>query len=450
MADSAFLGAQTQEYTATAGSFNAALKEFYLPRLVSTVNERRVLMSRLERDAGKTDVSGRHARLPINIRGSNAIGARADADGGPTLPTPQNQTFVESTIGYAFNYGTIQVTHPVMQASKNDRGAWVKAMSAEMDGIRRDLKNDINRQFWGDGSGTIGIKVADDSVDSNTFVVQNGHYFKKGMIFQSIDASTGTYDANVHNISTGYTVASVGAKGANGAEITIENPAAGTEIASVSTDTYVRFGSLNNEIDGLSKIVSATGSLQGIDRGANPEWAAAVYGDNSDGSTPVDMNGASDVGPNLIDDSLLSAQSENEAETTIMLTTPTQFRRIGRTLTGQRRYATDMELDGGFTAINWAGIPIVWDIDCPTSGAFTNYSNNFTQSTDDTDSIFGLDENHLKIYQLADWDFDDTDGNILHRVDGKAAYKATLFWYANLGTTDGSKHFRIDGLKNNG
>ena len=70
----------------------------------------------------------------------------------------------------------------------------------------------------------------------------------------------------------------------------------------------------------------------------------------------------------------------------------------------------------------------------------------FEVATADNDFIFGLDEDHLAIYQLADWDFDDTDGNIMHRVEGKAAYDATLFWYANLGTTDPSKHFKITGL----
>jgi len=452
MADSAFLGVASQQYSATAGSFNAALKEFYLPRLVSTIGERRVLMSRLQRDAGKTDVSGRHARLPINIRGTNAIGARADADGGPTLPTPQNQTFVESQIGYAFNYGTIQVTHPVMQASKNDRGAFVKAMSAEMDGIRRDLKNDINRQLWGDGTGVVAIKTIADAGDDNTFKVQNGHYLKVGMRVQVLDTG-GALDTDANNLATGYTISSVGSKGADGTVIEIENPSSGGELGTANTDKFVRFGSLNNEIDGLQKIVNNTDSLQGINRTAGnyPEWAAKVFGDASDsGAAPVDMNGSNDVGPNLIDDSILEAQAENDAETSIMLTTPTQFRRIGRTLTANRRYATDMELEGGFTAINWAGIPIVWDIDCPTSCSFINYGDTYSRAADDQDSIFGLDESHLAIYQLADWDFDDTDGNIMHRVDGKAAYKATLFWYANLGTTDGSKHFRIDGLKNNG
>ena len=112
-----------QYYTTSSNTgFNAALKEFYLPRFLSTINENRILMSRLERDTSKTDVSGRHARVPVNIRPSQAIGARADSSSGPALPTPQSQTWVEVQIGYAFNYGTVRITHPVIQASRNDRG----------------------------------------------------------------------------------------------------------------------------------------------------------------------------------------------------------------------------------------------------------------------------------------------------------------------------------------
>ena len=189
MAASQYLGSAVT-HTNGNDAFNAVLKEFYLPRLTSTINEKRVLMSRLERDTSKTDVSGRHARLPVNIRPSQAIGARADADGGPSLPTPQSQTYIELIIGYAHNYGTVRVTHPVIQASRNDRGSFIRAIGSEMDGIRRDLRNDVNRQLFGDGTGAIAACTAADN-GSGVLTVSAGHKLKIGLVIEAFTEKTG-------------------------------------------------------------------------------------------------------------------------------------------------------------------------------------------------------------------------------------------------------------------
>ena len=85
----------------SVSSFDKALKEFYLPRLQSTINTDRVLLTRIQKDVSKTDASGRHATCPINIRPSQAMGSRHGTVGSPSLPTPQNQTIIATTIPFA-------------------------------------------------------------------------------------------------------------------------------------------------------------------------------------------------------------------------------------------------------------------------------------------------------------------------------------------------------------
>jgi hypothetical protein len=415
-----------QHYSVTENTgFNAALKEFYLPRLTSTINEKRILMTRLERDSSKTDVSGRHARLPVNIRPSQAIGARSDGSSGPTLPTPQSQTFVELQIGYAFNYATVRITHPVIQASKNDRGAFVRAIGAEMDGIRRDLKNDINRQLFGDGDGVLGITSGTHSSGDTALILQAGHKVK---VNSYIDSWT--------------TRESGGSSTVDGVQVTAISGNTLTIAADTWADNAYIFRQDNraNEMMGLLGIVDAnaaattfTSTLQNIARATYPEWDAQVYVGSSAGTARA-------ITEDILDAALLDSQSASEGETSLMVTSPVQFRKIGQLMTPDRRYSPSMELEGGFTAINWAGVPIVWDRDCP------RWSQQVADGTD-MDMIFGLDESELAIYQLADWDFDDTDGNVLHRRQDVAAYDATLFYYANLGTTDASKHFVIRDLE---
>ena len=421
MASSQYLGSAVT-HTNGNDAFNAVLKEFYLPRLTSTINEKRVLMSRLERDTSKTDVSGRHARLPVNIRPSQAIGARADADGGPSLPTPQSQTYVELIIGYAHNYGTVRVTHPVIQASRNDRGSFIRAIGSEMDGIRRDLRNDVNRQLFGDGSGVLAANTAVDD-GSGVLTVAAGHKLKIGMVIEAFTEKTGGSqndgDMTVSAVNTSGTAVSV--------------TGASTNIA--DNDYLFRKGNRGNEMMGLLGIVddgTYASTLQGIVRGTYPEWNSTVLSNSGT---------ARGISEDLLDNSLLQSEENSESEISLMITSSTQWRKIGQMMTPDRRYSTNMELPGGFTAISWAGVPIVWDRDCPRYGQVSHDANAV-----DTDFLFGLDESQLALYQLADWDFDDTDGNVLHRRQDVAAYDATLFYYGQLGTVDASKHFVIRDL----
>ena len=421
MASSQYLGSAVT-HTNGNDAFNAVLKEFYLPRLTSTINEKRVLMSRLERDTSKTDVSGRHARLPVNIRPSQAIGARADADGGPSLPTPQSQTYVELIIGYAHNYGTVRVTHPVIQASRNDRGSFIRAIGSEMDGIRRDLRNDVNRQLFGDGSGVLAANTAVDD-GSGVLTVSAGHKLKIGMVIEAFTEKTGGSqndgDMTVSAVNTSGTAVSV--------------TGASTNIA--DNDYLFRKGNRGNEMMGLLGIVddgTYASTLQGIVRGTYPEWNSTVLSNSGT---------ARGISEDLLDNSLLQSEENSESEISLMITSSTQWRKIGQMMTPDRRYSTNMELPGGFTAISWAGVPIVWDRDCPRYGQVSHDANAV-----DTDFLFGLDESQLALYQLADWDFDDTDGNVLHRRQDVAAYDATLFYYGQLGTVDASKHFVIRDL----
>ena len=421
MASSQYLGSAVT-HTNGNDAFNAVLKEFYLPRLTSTINEKRVLMSRLERDTSKTDVSGRHARLPVNIRPSQALGARADADGGPTLPTPQSQTYVELIIGYAHNYGTVRVTHPVIQASRNDRGSFIRAIGSEMDGIRRDLRNDVNRQLFGDGSGVLAANTAVDN-GSGVLTVSAGHKLKIGMVIESFTEKSGGSqndgDMTVSAVNT------------NGTEVTVTG--ASTNIA--DNDYLFRKGNRGNEMMGLLGIVddgTYASTLQGIVRGTYPEWNSTVLSNSGT---------ARGISEDLLDNSLLQSEENSESEISLMITSSTQWRKIGQMMTPDRRYSTNMELPGGFTAISWAGVPIVWDRDCPRYGQVSHDADAV-----DTDFLFGLDESQLALYQLADWDFDDTDGNVLHRRQDVAAYDATLFYYGQLGTVDASKHFVIRDL----
>lgn len=391
---------------ATLTTMNAALKKLYLPRLQSTVNTSTVLLSRLERVLKEKSVSGQSAIVPINLRPSEAIASLGD---GEALPTPQNQTLVESSVGYNYLYGTIRITHPTIAASRNEAGAWTKVISAEMEGLERDLRNDVNRQLFGWGNGVLGTTNGSGS-SATALVMDTGHQIKVNMLLESFtatsDGSTGITDQSVSAVS--------------GTAVTL----AGAESWADAEYVY-RKGSRGNEMMGLMGIIddaTATSgigtfvtTLQGIIRGTYPEWNANVF-ENSTANT------GRNITDTLLDDSILEIEESGEGNLTCGVTSRTQFRKIAQLMTPDRRYSDAMELNGGFKSISWGGIPIFWDANCPVD-------------VNGNDMLFWLDENELAIYQLADWNWDDEDGNVLHRNEGYATYDGTLYYYANMGTT---------------
>jgi hypothetical protein len=61
-------------------------------------------------------------------------------------------------------------------------------------------------------------------------------------------------------------------------------------------------------------------------------------------------------------------------------------------------------------------------------------------------TIYGLNEDELKWYREADWEFMDRDGSMFQRVIGYDAYDATMYQYSELGTHRRNSHFVLTDL----
>jgi hypothetical protein len=79
-----------------------------------------------------------------------------------------------------------------------------------------------------------------------------------------------------------------------------------------------------------------------------------------------------------------------------------------------KRFVNTMSLDGGFTGLEYNGIPVVADEMMPPY------------------TMFFVDTNHLQLMQMGDWNWMDRDGAVLSRVANSDAYEAVLYWYADL------------------
>jgi hypothetical protein len=74
-----------------------------------------------------------------------------------------------------------------------------------------------------------------------------------------------------------------------------------------------------------------------------------------------------------------------------------------------------VELEGGYQALSFNGVPIIADRFCPTG------------------TMYMLDTTAFELHQLCDWEWlQGDDGKILQQVPGKPVYTATLVKYAEL------------------
>ena len=338
-----------------------ALKEFLLPRFQSTINESRVLMSRIEGTTDKTDVSGRYARFPLNIRPSQAIGARAES---AALPSAQKQHYVDVQIPYKYNYATIRVSHPAIAVSRNDQGAWVEAVASEMKGIRRDTLNDYNRQLFGMGAGVLGYVA---SRASQVLTMVTGHKVAINMVVDGYDAlSSGSQDAD-----------SVTVTAVDGNDVTVT----GT-VTSVDGNTILfREDAYNNEVMGLLGLVDdqSKGSgigpflttCQNVDRSAFPEFNAQVMEHATPGTGRA-------ITSDLLDEAIMEVQVQGEGETSIIVTSPQQWRKIGQLMTPDRRYTRPTNCRAGSRRSSGPAFPASGTATAPSMSTATTWPSSST------------------------------------------------------------------------
>jgi hypothetical protein len=394
----------TPQYTASSASgFDRALKELYGPAMNdSPINKKRVLLSRIERDGSRRSLVGRRFLEPINIRGSQGLGARAAT--GAT-PTSGNQTVIEALIPPTYNYGTVVFNLPTIFASRNDSGAFARVMDSEMGGMRRDAQNELNRQLHGNGLGSLGQANGAGS-SATALVMDSGHGVKVGMIIDMYRNTAG--DPNTTQDVNSVTVSAV-----SGTAVTLGASSSWADNAHV-----LREDNRGNEITGIKAAISATGTYMGISRSGNSEWA----------STNV-AAGTVDISDALVMQAILSAEENGEGDVDVVITDYFQFRQYGNSLVGDRRYGTSMTLPSGFVGIEVANAIMLADRDCAAGVAYA------------------MDMSTLVYLQMSDgWEWDDTDGSVLHRQEGGVTYEGVLLNYGELYNRDPRASCLLNGL----
>lgn len=403
----------------TRSTADAVLKEFYLPGIRSILNNQMFLLSQIETNS--EDIEGRRAVLSINTGRNNGIGARAEMG---TLPDAGHQGYSEERISLKYNYGRIQLSGPVIRSMGSDRGSFTRAIQSETQGVTRDLRNDVNRQLYADGTGVIATLNSAGSGNTATLTAPTAAQKRQLQVGMVIDIGT---VANPVATATGRTITAVNTTAGTFVF-------SGTAVAITAADKVTRVGSggtgvTQKEVTGLAAQIASSGTLWNIDPTAIPAWTSYVDS-NSGTPRPVTesmfMKAAQEVNIN------------SGEELDLWITTAGVQRAYGALLTSLKRFNDPVSLNGGYKALDLSNInqgntgsntvSMMYDKDCQDSTAW------------------GITTRRFSWYKMSDWEFMEEDGAVLSRVPNVDAYEATLFLYSELATDGRNAHAKIADL----
>lgn len=447
----------------TLANYDEVLKVFYLPAIQEQLNHDTILADKIE--TNEEDVSGKNFTIECHYGRSGGHGARAD---GGTMPTARYQKYKTMKVPMRYNYGRVNFTGPTIAATRDEKGAYARVIDSEITGIVRDVKVDINRQLWGCGYGIIARWSSGNTntAAATTIYLQKAYrnnaaepdgafgstfgakYFEDHGWVNGADITFTSNKCAAIAIDTGSTVEWTTAdRTTSKTQDSVSNPASSQMTnAMIAGDFFIRISNLSavtataagtldaarEEMVGLRGIVTNTDlddiafqdgtgggfsstytdPLQGLAVGTYSWWKAQVDAHPSGryaGQRALTLNLMQTMFDNI------EEKAGKDYGPDMILTARPVRREYLDLCQADRRYVNTMELDGGWKAIDYNGVP-------------------FTVDNDAIDGeIYFLTLKEFAIFRMSDYDWMDRDGAILHRISNQDAYDAILYRYAELG-----------------
>ena len=266
---------------ADTSTFSAAMKIDMIGPIRDGIPKGRVLLygdpeanptqfKGIQSSAEGIDYVGNEWRIPQLAARNQSTGFRSENE---ILPAPSSNKYTYQTDVMRFAYGLLNITGPLMKAAETGQGAFKPALQAEMDGLTTNLKIELNRAAFGDGSGALcTVTSATVTGSAGAFVIAVDTTVNFRGLGEVVDfVNAGVTVAN----GAGAVVTSVNRAGKT---ITVNSPSSPTVTTSTvairaSLDSTVATpnNSLYKEINGLRNIVSAN-VLHGLNPATYSWW----------------------------------------------------------------------------------------------------------------------------------------------------------------------------------
>lgn len=365
-----------------------ALKSAYLGVVSEQLNTAiNPLLAKIKQST--SDVWGKEIRRLAQYGINGGIGA-GDEDG--TLPSAAGNNYEQFVLTLKNLYGTIEISDKAIRASENSSGAFVNLLNAEMEGLLKASTYNFGRMLFGDGSGVL---TEVESITNGVISVKGVKNLVEGMVVDFRSKTDGTEISG----ATGRRI--TGVDRAN-KTITVSGTMLTNTIVPVDSFITVQ-GSYNQEITGLGSIFKSTGDIYGLSRTTH-KWLIPYMKDNVGDITETTIQTAIDY------------LEENAGSKVNFIVCSSGVKRAFQNhLSTYKRNLDVLELNGGYKALSYNGIPIISDRFCPDG------------------TMYLLNTDDFVLHQLCDWKWlEGEDGRVIKQVADKPVYKATLVKYADL------------------
>lgn len=394
---------------------SAVLKDHYQPAIREQLNTNVFLTSQIQRT--KKGVEGQEAVLALHTGRNSGVGARKE---NGTLPTAGQQAYTTARVPVKYNYGRLQVSGPVIESMKSDTGSYTRAIGSESRGLTNDLMRDRNRQLYTTSKGAIAAVTSGTS--TTVFDVTDeaeARRLEPGMVVDIYSSAFVLQDSNaviasVDVAATEVTVASALGGIPSAGDIIVRAGVVPTAVTSKATEDA------QDEIHGLDDIISDSEWLHGIDPSATPLWKSYVV---NAGAAPSDT---------VIGAAMDQAFLNSGEDVDLLIGSHKGATAFAATQVSQKRHTNTQTLNGGWEALTVQTgrkqLALYPERDCPDA------------------TMYGVATAHICQWVMADWQFMDLDGSVLHRIGNTDAYESTMFCYDEMGTDKRNAHFKITGL----
>lgn len=395
---------------------DAVLKEDYKGPLRKQINDRVKFIAQLETNT--EDFAGRRAIVPCHISRNSGIGYRKE---GETLPPAGNQGTVDAIVAMRYGEARIRLTKQVIAHMAKDRGAFVRAVKLETDGLVADVSRDRARQVWATSVGT----MAQCGTTTNSTTVQLATTTPEQMLVNLREGAVidiGT-TASPQSVATARRVT---AADLTNKTITIE----GAAVTTSSTHYISRYGSGGQttdqrELTPWSTLVG-TGTCQGLDGATYPAWSSVV--DSNSGTTRAFTEA-------LVEKTSHRAENRSGKGASIIYAEDGTYRAVAQHLKAYQRIVNQTELKGGHKGISFSfggdeDVTLVRDRDCVPK------------------TLNGYAPGTISRYVLEDWTWEDEDGNVLRlSTDSTHTFEAIYYGFEELAVHVRNANWRIEDVE---
>lgn len=370
----------------TLSTANEALKTMYLDVVANQLNTNtHPFLAKIEKTS--VDVVGKNVKKLVPYGVNGGVGAGTETG---SLPSSGYNNYVLFTSTLKNLYGTIEISDKALRASSNEAGAFVNLLNAEIEGMLSASRFNMSRMLYGNGSGLLTTGVATSS-GGYTFTAESLNNLMVGMSVDIYVNSVFSHTARI--LSWDYELNTLTFDVAATADMADED-----NVVSL----YLQ-GSKDKEITGLGAIFG----------GSN------LYGLNISDYEFLKPTTKTVTSSNFSISSLMEVIDELDEQKGAkinFITGSFDARRKYQSLIASSKLNLDvMNLEGGYKAISFNGIPFITD--------------RFVESCE----IYMLNSDDFKLHQLCDWEWISNDkGQILKQKEGYPIHTATLVKYAEL------------------